>query len=313
MIDNRIYVILTGILIISIISFVMIKKSEATSLNKGDIIYYISNDKIYKIVMPDNNHVEVIFVAPSDKAGEQNEIHWLTCGMNDTLLFNWTRTTGLVPDYSKADSKTVVVSYNILTKKSQTLIDLNETSTAFPALSPDGTQLAMNCWDKKHKGRYFIVKDLKKDTIKYYDKFTNINSALTSWSPDNKFLATSGSDEKNNTTRIFLLDIEKNELIPWAVGVFPIFSPSGKRVAYVSLDQRELIIADRDGNAVQKFKGYLFKDLNGWIGENKILFTIGHFMYQNHIGIADLETKKIYDIKVPTDGEINGICYKPEN
>lgn len=34
-------------------------------------------------------------------------------------------------------------------------------------------------------------------------------------------------------------------------------------------------------------------------------------MYKNRIGIADLKKKKIHVIKVPTDGEINGICYKP--
>jgi len=284
---------------------------EKRPVNNGDQIYYLSNGKIYKIDMPDNKKANLIFKSPREQTAERYDINGLTCGPENTLLFHMTHATDLIPDFSKTKEKTIIAMYDLTSKEFYTFVDIENIKTAFPILSPGGDSLVMTAWDNKHKGRFFIIKNLRTGSMIFYDQFISKGVVPKSWSPDSKMLALTGGDAKTKKDQMFFFDLEKKEIKPWLEGLWPLISPSGQLIAYVSPDQRKLLIADRDGNTVQSFDEYLFKDINSWIGEDKVLFTIGHFMYQNHIGIADLKKKKIYVIKVPTDGEINGICYKP--
>ncbi len=306
---HKIFLILCAIVaIISTLAFGSTKRG-GVPLKSGDIIYYLSNDKIYKIIMPNNKKAEVVFEAPKETEGERYQINALSCGPDNGLLFHLIHSPKHVTDFSKPLSRTTIVSYNLYSKELHTLVDLGEISVAFPELSPDGSKLAMSASSSKLKGVNFIVKDMISGKYVTYEKLPDSNT-MVAWDPNNKEIVITGTDEKTGRVRIFFFDIQKKELKPWIEGIMPIFSPSGKLIAYTSSDQRKLIVSNREGKAIQSFRGYLFKDLNTWIGESKVIFTVGHFMYENHIGIADLEEKKIYDIKVPTSGEINGLCYK---
>lgn len=285
---------------------------EKEPVNNGDHIYYLSNGKIYKIDIPDNKKANLIFKSPQEQTTEKYDINGLTCGPENTLLFHLTHTTDLIPNFSKTKEKTVIAMYDLTSKEFHTFVDIENIKTAFPILSPDGDTLAMTAWDNKHNGRFFIIKNLRIGSVSIYDQFISKGVVPKSWSPDSKMLALTGGDAKTKKDQMFFFDLGKKEISPWLEGLWPLISPSGQLIAYVSPDQRKLLIADKDGKTVQSFDKYLFKDINSWIGEDKILFTIGHFMYQNHIGIADLKKKKIYVMKVPTDGEINGMCYKPK-
>lgn len=308
-------VLFLGVIVIATtIAFGYTNERENAVENNANI-YYLSqgNDRIYRIIMPHNDKADLIFTPGKVQTGEKYEISGLTCGPDDTLLFHITHTTGLEADFSNTKTISTIALYDLVSKEFRTLVDLGDTSTFFPVLSPNGTKLAMSGLDNKHSARFFIIKDLKNGSLKYYDSFTAQGVYPKSWSPDGKLLAMSGADEKTKKMHIFFLEIDNGNLTSWIQGGMPIFSPSGRLIAYSSPDQRKLIISDREGKTKQSFDGYFIKDLNAWIGENKVLFTIGHFMYENHIGIADLEKRRIYDITVPTTGEINGMCYKLKN
>jgi Tol biopolymer transport system component len=312
---NKVKMFLGWLLVITSIITVGFTQGRETSMQDGDMIYYLSqaNDSIYRIIMPNSDKADLVFAPPKEQPGEKYEISGLTCGLYDTLLFHVTHTTGLVADFSNTKTKMTIAVYDLVSKKFRTFVDLGDTSTLFPIISPDGSKLAMSGVDGKHNDRFLIIKDLKNGSVKYHDTFTTQGLTPQSWSPDGKILAMSGVDSKTNKQHIYFFDSNSGKVTSWMHdGGMPIFSPSGQFIAYSSPDQRKLIISTIDGKTKQSFDGYLVKNINAWIGENKVLFTIGHFMYENHIGIADLEKKIIYDIKVPAKGEINGICYKPK-
>jgi hypothetical protein len=271
----------------------------------GDI-YYLSGDTIRMVTLPDNSNTAVVFEVPENTASTQHEIHGLSCGPDKTLAFHL-----VVTDFTKSLSRVTIESVNPISKEVLTLVDEGETSVCFPSLSYDGSFLTMSSYDAKHDQFYFLIKNLRNGSTKRYDQFKPV-SRLGSLSPDNKTLATTGLDEKTKRTRIFLFDLDKLELNTWLEGQSPMISPDGKLIAYTSNEQQRLVISDRTGKMVQSYDSYFVKDLNGWIDDTKIVFTIGHFMYENHIGILDLQKKKIYDIEVPTSGEISGICYRPK-
>lgn len=308
--NSRSFLFITALIALNIIALIMIKKSNANPLKDGDFIYYLTNNKIHRIVVPNNGHADTVFTAPDDKEGENNEIYWLSCGGNDTLIFHLTHNTGMTPDFTNYNSKTTVVTYNTLTKSIDNLVDEGKTSTAFPVISSDKSKLAMIGSDKEHVSRFFIIRNIDSKSSEYYYQYSGINPSITSFSYDNKLLSMYGLSEKTRRPTIYILDIENNIITPMMSGKFPILSPDGKRIAYASPDQRMLIISDMNGTTLASFNNIFVKNIDSWINESKILFTTGDHGYQNHIGIADIGKNKTYVIKVPTSGEINGVCYK---
>lgn len=296
------------ILTISLLCQVVLAKDNFT--NNGDTIYYLSGDIIRMITLPDNKSATIVFEAPKETASESYQINGLSCGPNKTLAFNLVHSFKKVADYSKPIYRVTIESYSLVSKKLQTLVDEDETSVDFPSLSYDGTFLSMSASDTKHEGFYFLIKNLKTGANKQYDQFKASNK-LRALSPDNKLLAITGVDSRTKRTRTYFLDLDTAKLSPWIEGMTPIFSPNGKLIAYTTSNQKEIMISDRTGKRIQSYDGYFVKDLNGWIDNNRIVFTIGHFMHTNHIGILDIQKKRIYDIEVPTSGEISGICYRP--
>lgn len=275
-------------------------------------LYYLTHGKIYKAVLPNHDKANLIYACSEDQPGESIQFNALSPGPDGTLMFHVTHTTGLsLSPSSSAQVRLTILTYNIKTGQLTPLVAVADTFLSFPVLSSDESKVAM-----AGRGSFFI-KNLRDNKIVYYEQFAIPNRILFpwSWSPDGKLLALSGA-EIGKKQSIYFFDIEKNLLIAWGTGMQPRFSPSGQLIAYLSPGSMELIIANRDGNTLQSFKGFLFKDLNGWIGENKVLFTISAgthaHPYVNHIGIVDLKTSKIYDIKVPTEGEINGIVVTKE-
>jgi hypothetical protein len=276
----------------------------------GYTLYYLTDSKIYKVVLPAHDKTDLIY-DPEGQHGESLNFNALNRGPGRTLMFHMVRTTDVSassPAFAK--TKMTISTYDIRTGKLETLADVADTFLSFPVLSTDESKVAMAGSDS------FFIKDLKRNRMIYYSQFANPNRRLFpwSWSPDNK-LALSGG-EPGKKPAIYFFDTERHALVPWGIGLQPHFSPSGQLIAYLHPEHRALIISDRNGNTVQSFEGFLFKDLNGWIGEDKVLFTIACGThtdpYKNHIGIADLTTRKIYDISVPTDGQISGVVVAKE-
>ena len=309
---HKLAVLIIGAVLVTSICTLGFTSAKGTPLQTGDIVYYLSNDRIYSFTTPNNNKVALVYAPPVEGKGEKYQINGLSCGPKDTLLFHLTHTTDLVPDFSKTRNKTTAVIYDPQLKSLSTIVDLGESAAEFPVLSPDESKLAVCTSDSKHNGFYFTVRDMKTGELTQYDRLSACNKLVSFGSRGEEF-AFQGTDNKTGKPRIYFFNMKKNEVMSSKEGMMPRISPSGQLIAYTSPDQRQLIISDGEGKAIQRFSGYLFKDLNGWISEKKVIFTIGHFMYINHIGIADLEKKKIYRLKVPTTGEINGICYRSKS
>jgi hypothetical protein len=276
--------------------------TQADPLKTGDMLYYLMNNKIYKISVPYNGKSDLVYAVSQDQNGQAFQINALSCGPNNTLLFH---AVSSAPPPSTDKLRTMIVAYNVKNKVSTRLVDLVNESLLFPVLSPDESKLAMTGRDS------FFVKDLKSDTMVYYAQFAKPNQRIFpwSWSPDGKVLVLS-AQIIGMPPIINFFDTERKALAPGVTGMQPHFSPNGRLIAYLSPGYGELVISDRAGNVIQSFKGYLFKAVNGWIEEDKVLFTIGVHGYVDHIGVADLKSNKVFDMKVPTAGEINGICFK---
>jgi len=256
-------------------------------------LYYLTNDKIYKVVLPDQAKAELVYSPSEPNPGQQFQLNALRCSPDGTLVFQMADLTM---------GKMIIVAYNSRTKALAPLVDLGHNPVKFPSLSVDGSQVAM-------AGRNsFIIKDLRKGTIQYYDQFADPPRQFFPWSWSSDGLLALSKGGPGMKSIIYFFDRAKNTLNPWKEGGQAHFSPSGRLVAYLSGNSNELIASDREGKPIHSFNKYFVKDVNGWIGEDKILFTIGVVAYVNHIGIADLRTKKIYDIEVPTSGEIRGVC-----
>jgi len=282
-------------------------KAAGDPAELGFTLYYLTGSKIYKVVLPNHDKADLIYTSPEGQPGESFELNALNSGPNRTLMFQMFHITGLFPTApTSAQMRTTVLTYAIKSGQLTTIAELPDVFLSLPVLSPDESKVAMT-------GRNsFFIKDLKENRIIYYDQFATALRTLfpSSWSPDGKLLALSGG-EPGKKPAIYLFDTENRTFTQWGTGLQPHFSPSGHLIAYLHPEHRALIISERNGNTVQFFEGFLFKDLNGWIGEDKVLFTIACGThtdpYKNHIGIADLKTRKIYDISVPTDGQISGV------
>lgn len=307
--NAKIAVLVTCSILALILVTALAKNVRASSLNMTNDLFYLCDSKIFKIVDEVKGKAELVYSPPKEQKGEKYQINGLSCGSDNELLFHMTHTTGLVPDYSNAKEKTVIVAYNLVSREVRSLIDIEGVSLTFPSLSPDKAKVAASAGDGKHNASYFIVKNLQTGTIQTYDSFDAAVKKV-SWSSDSRFLAITGKDKQTGKVMIYLLDLEKNIVKPLLEGIMPVISPSGQRIAYISADQDQLLVTDINGRIQEAFKGELFNDVNEWIGDDKIIFTMAHSMYQDHIGIADLRTKKIKDISIPTKGEIRGICYK---
>jgi len=275
--------------------------AENTKEN-ADAIYYLSGNIIRMVSFPDKKKTTVVYEVPKRTANIQSEIHGMSCGPDNTLAFHL-----VVTDFSKSVSRTTIQTINPISKEVRTIVDEGETSVMFPSLSYDGSLLYMHAADSKQDNRYFMIKNLRSGSMKRYDQLEGISSL----SPDNKVLAISRVDQMTKKAQIYLYDLNKSEMSPWQEGKMPIFSPSGMLIAYTTDDHKRLIISDKTGRTIQSYDRYFVSRINGWLDNDRILFTIGVFMYKNHIGILDLKKKRIEDIAVPTSGEIEGICYTP--
>jgi WD40 repeat protein len=275
---------------------------ESNPLAGGDELFYLSADKIYRIVMPNVHNAELIYAAPEDRPTERFQLNALRCGPDDTLVFHETHTSTAVPSGDVRD-RIRIRTYSRKTNGLDSLVDLGDTWTAFPALSQDKSKLAMVV-----DTALIAVDDLKSRKLKYYHQFEKGWVLPWSWDPDGKVLAVSGAYQMGEKPRLYFLDIESNVLTAWVAGTMPFFSPTGHLVAYASLDNSRLIVVDRTGRVIQTFGGHVFKELNGWVGDHKILFINAAGGYKNDVGVADLKTGKIYLINLPTNHEINGVC-----
>ena len=268
-------------------------------------LYYLTGNQILKVVLPKNMEATTVYSVAAPQPDEQFEISRLSCGPEGKLVFQLTRTVG--PSRSdpsvSVNQRTGAATYDPHTGKLTHLVDLPDQYVFCPTLSADGSKLAVS-------GRLsFFIKDFGTNKTEYYSQFEDRQQWVCpfSWSPDGKLLALSIS-KLSQELRTYLFDTDRKILLPWQAGSQPHFSPTGRLIAYIVHGNKKLVISDMEGNMKQSFEGFFFKDLNGWIGEDRVVFTIGVFGYLNHIGIADLKTRKVYDIKVPLRGEINGIC-----
>src|SRR5574341_994493 len=123
-----------GIASVSALGFSFIHRREKP-LNDGDIIYYLSNDRIYRIVMPNNKKADMVFESPKETKEERYHINGLTCGPDDTLLFHLVHSPKHVTDFSKPSYRITVVTYSLQSREFLTLVDLSDTSVEFPVLS----------------------------------------------------------------------------------------------------------------------------------------------------------------------------------
>lgn len=277
------------------------KKEDAAPLSCT--LCYLTENTIYRM-SPGQGKVDIVYSCPEARPGESLRIYQLARGPGGTLRFRITRTTA-------AEERGSIVTYDPKTGRAQPLIDVPDGPFSFPVISPDDSRVAMAIRSS------FAIKDLRKNRITYYDEYSPMMGMLYpySWSPEGRLLALSGGAIGKEST-IYLFDTEKNTFAAWRTGSQPHFSPNGKRIAYLTPGNRRLVISDMDGNTLQVFEGALFKDLNGWIGEDRILLTVSAATfvhpYRNRIGIADLRTKKLTTIPIPTRNEIHGIVAECE-
>jgi WD40 repeat protein len=269
----------------------------------GDILFYLplTENKIYRVILPNNKQPDLIYAPIERQTNERIQINSLSCGPNNTLLFHMRH---IIEESSSTPRRetTNIVTYALKTKEIINLAAGNS-SMRFPVLSLDESKLAMSGGDS------FFIKDLKTGHVLHYTQMTTDLVVPWSWSPDGNLLALT-IQHIGSSPVIYFFDMNKKVLLPWLTGMQPYFSPTGQFIAYLSLDNREIIIADKDGKTRQSFKGHLFRHLNGWLGEDKVLFTRGVAAYSTRIGTADLKTGKLYDLKMPDANEISGICFR---
>ncbi len=274
---------------------------KSSILPPGNDLFYLSNHKIYRIGS-ENDKAELIYAAPKRQQPDGSfQLNALKCGPGKTLMFHQIFTSRMLSS-GDMEHRVRIKTYNPATMKLESLADLDNTWTAFPVLSRDGSKLAMV------DGASVLVKNLKNGLLEHYGEFKEGWAFPWSWSPDSKVLALSGATKMGEAPRIYFLNTETHVLTPWAEGIMPFISRTGNLIAYSSSDNRHLIIADRLGKTVQSFTGHVFKEIGGWIDDDRVIFIDSLGRYKNNIGVANLKTEKIHLIRVPTSGEINGVC-----
>jgi hypothetical protein len=284
---------------------IALSEEEKYPLTPGDEFYYTTNDKIYKIMMPDNKKAIVVYDPSAEGYPKQDfRIMALTGGPGNTLLFVFQDLTNF------PHTKETVASYDLGSGvMDRSFLEIPGSQLGNHVLAPDGSKLAA----LTRNGR-LVIKNLKDSSIEYHDYFRGTMAFPESWSPDGTILTISDTDIAAHKTRILFVNTVTGEIKVWKNdAVNAIFSPSGKRIAYLDSDRRNLIVSDVQGTTIRKFGGYgyLSHHINGWIDEDKVLFTkLSNIPYTNHIGIADVATGKIYAITVPHETELSGIWYR---
>jgi hypothetical protein len=276
--------------------------NEKDSPNVNGSLFYLSlyQNKIYELVLPVDKEADIIYSPPQDSDKEYYEINSLNCGPGGELLFHLRHTSIEKPELLKKTNQ--IVTYNTTTKKIINIMVGSE-SMRFPVISSGKSMLAVS------DGNSLLVKDLKTGNESRYFEAGKLGGLVVpwSWSPDGKLLAMTVS----SSVKIYFFDVQKGIASQWLPGRAALFSPSGQLIAYLSMNYKEIIIADLNGIRKQGFKGNIFTRIEGWIGEDRVVFTRSVEGYsRTRLGIADLKTGKIYDIKGSDAPRISGICFK---
>lgn len=131
--------------------------------------------------------------------------------------------------------------------------------------SPDVRQIAFSNWNSETKGVSLVVvavSDLLSWRVLADEKRLGATELLFSWSADSQKIAFGGPDEDQSMADIFIVDVNSGEITNWAGNSArrdenPVYSPDGKKIAFVS-DRTEgsneldkIYVANADGSQVQ--------------------------------------------------------------
>jgi len=157
------------------------------------------------------------------------------------------------------DGKQVVYSWNgeardnfdiyIKSIDSSTTLRLTtDAATDFaPKWSPDGRNIAFLRGTGAGRATLLLVPAMGGAERKIADLFANSEHATLSWTPDSKWLVTSGSQSDDQPERVLTVSLETGEIraitpsLPLMSDIQPALSPNGRTLAFIRHDPTNLI------------------------------------------------------------------------
>lgn len=275
-------------------------QAYAADWRHGSFVF-IANNHLYQS-RADGKGKVVDLLGPSEFGDSRSTtLNGLVCGHENDVLFFVTTFNFSGPSEKP---KTDIFAYEPRSKRLRRF----SPALSWPALSDDGRRLA--ALDLGYGSPdALIIRDLQTESVKRF-AIEKVGPPR-SWGPGDREVFATGLDEKGKSWRVIAIDTVTGKSRTVASGGLPVTNNSIGRLAYVSANQKSLIVSDLSvGTAIGEFRGF-FKDLGQWLDHETILFVSG-VGYNDYLGIANLKSKTTTVVLRPASGEIRGVCWARE-
>lgn len=278
-------------------------RGTAADWSEG-IFLYIANNHLYE-ARADGRGDAVALLSPSEFGDVKGvTLNGLTCGRGSDVLF-FVTTIDFARPMDKPKSR--IFSFDAKRKRLTPIAQESSVAVGWPALSGDGRRIAALAIGYGSPDA-LVIADLRTDSFKRYE--VERVGPPRSWGPNDGEVFATGLDRDTKSWQIIAVDPSSGESRVVANGGIPVTLNSRGLLAYISVDQKALVIAQlSSGTPIAKFSGF-YKDLAQWLDDDTVLFVSG-VGYQDYLGTASLRSRKISVVLRPARGEMKGACWIP--
>jgi hypothetical protein len=276
-------------------------RGNAADWNDGTFLY-IANNHLYE-ARADGRGDAIALLRPSEFGDARGvTLNGLACGRGSDVLF-FVTTIDFARPTDKPKSR--IFSLDTRTKRLAQVPQESSLALGWPVLSGDGRRIAALAMGYGSPDA-LVIADLQTNSLKRYE-IARVG-APRSWGPNDGELLATGLATDGKSWQIIALDPSNGNTRVVTDGGIPLTLNSRGLLAYLSVDQKTLVVSELlSGAPVAKFGGF-YKDLVQWLDDDTVLFVSG-VLYQDYLGTASLKSKKTSVVLRPARGEIHGACW----
>jgi hypothetical protein len=269
------------------------------------IFLYIANNHLYE-ARADGRGDAVVLLSPSEFGDVKGvTLNGLTCGRGSDVLF-FVTTIDFARPTDKPKSR--IFSFDTKTKRLTPIAQESSLAVGWPALSGDGQRIAALAIGYGSPDA-LVIANLRTNSFNRYE--IERVGAPRSWGPNDGEVFATALDRDARSWQIIAVNLTSGKSRVVAAGGIPVTLNSRGFLAYLSVDQKALVISQlSSGTPIAKFSGF-YKDLAQWLNDDTVLFVSG-VGYEDYLGTASLESKKTSVVLRPARGEIKGACWIPK-